>query len=194
MINKDTKYNVKNRSASFVVYKIPESNIRREWQPGESKRISFSELEQLSYQPGGKELMANFLQIVNEEVTETFGINRQPEYDMSEEQVIDLIINGSLDAFLDALDFAPIGVMDLIKKFSVTIPIQDMAKRQALKNKTGFDVDKAIANEQADKSVEETAENQTLKAAISGRRTNTTYKTTTATEKYKIVDKKETIQ
>ena len=193
MINKDTMYNVKNRSASFVVYKIPESNIRREWQPGESKRISFGELEQLSYQPGGKELMANFLQIVNEEVTESFGIYRQPEYDMSEEQVIDLILNGSLDAFLDALDFAPIGVMDLIKKFSVALPIQDIAKRQALKSKTGFDIDKAIANEMADKAAEEAAPaDQTLKSAQTGRRTSTSYKTTT--EKYKVVDKKETVQ
>ena len=193
MINKDTMYNVKNRSASFVVYKIPESNIRREWQPGESKRISFGELEQLSYQPGGKELMANFLQIVNEEVTDTFGIHRHPEYDMSEEQVIDLILNGSLDAFLDALDFAPIGVMDLIKKFSVALPIQDIAKRQALKSKTGFDIDKAIANEMADKAVEEAAPaDQILKPAQTGRRTSTSYKTTT--EKYKVVDKKETIQ
>ena len=192
MINKDTMYNVKNRSASFVVYKIPESNIRREWQPGESKRISFGELEQLSYQPGGKELMANFLQIVNEEVTESFGIRRQPEYDMSEEQVIDLILNGSLDAFLDALDFAPIGVMDLIKKFSVALPIQDIAKRQALKSKTGFDIDKAIANEMADKAAEEAPVDQTLKPAQTGRRTSTSYKTTT--EKYKVVDKKETIQ
>ena len=51
----------------MVVYKIPESNIRREWQPGETKRITFEELEQLSYQAGGKELMANFLQVVEEE-------------------------------------------------------------------------------------------------------------------------------
>lgn len=45
MISKDTMYNVKNRSASIVIYKIPEANIRREWQPGEVKRISYGELE-----------------------------------------------------------------------------------------------------------------------------------------------------
>lgn len=75
MISKDTMYNVKNRSASMVVYKIPESNIRREWQPGETKRISFGELEQLSYQAGGRELMANFLQIIEDEVTNDLGID-----------------------------------------------------------------------------------------------------------------------
>ena len=33
-------YNVKNRSSSMVVYSIPEAGIRREFTPGETKRIS----------------------------------------------------------------------------------------------------------------------------------------------------------
>lgn len=181
MISKDTMYNVKNRSASMVVYKIPESNIRREWQPGETKRISFGELEQLSYQAGGRELMANFLQVIEDEVTNDLGIDNQPEYYMSEQQIIELISNGSLEAFLDALDFAPIGVLDLIKKYSVSLPITDIAKRDALKTKTGFDVDKAIANERADKEVEaaKTSTDNSAPAAASapaGRRTTTNYK------------------
>ena len=32
---------VKNRSASRIVYKIPENNIRREFAPGEVKVISY---------------------------------------------------------------------------------------------------------------------------------------------------------
>ena len=48
-VNKqDTLYDVKNRSASMVVYKIPEDGIRREFAPGESKKIKFGELEKLS--------------------------------------------------------------------------------------------------------------------------------------------------
>lgn len=179
--NRDKKYNIKNRSASVVVYRIPEAGIRRSWNPGEVKRISFNELEQLTYQPGGRELMANFLQIEEEEITQDLGISRPPEYDMSEQQVVELILNGSYDAFLDALDFSPIGVIDLIKKYSVSLPITDMEKRKALKEKTGFDVDKAIENERADKSEEAPAgsktEGQANKAATpSGRRTTTNYK------------------
>ena len=180
MIKKNTMYNVKNRSTSIVVYKIPERNIRREWQPGEIKRISFDELEQLSFQPGGRELMANFLQVVEEEVTRDLGINRQPEYDMSEAQVIDLIKTGSIDAFLDALDFAPEGVLDLIKSFSVSVPLTDMDKRKALKAKTGFDVDKAIVNaslEKDDNVIDTTSSEATSVAP--GRRTNTNYKVVT---------------
>lgn len=187
MISKDTMYNVKNRSASMVVYRIPESNIRREWQPGEVKRISFGEMEQLSYQAGGRELMSNFLQILEDEVTTDLGINREPEYDMSESQIADLILNGSYEAFLDALDFAPIGVIDLIKRYSVSLPITDFAKREALLKKTGFDVDKAIANERADKEAEaaKTSTEPTTTsapAAATGRRTTTSYKVITKQE------------
>lgn len=155
MINQTDVYNVKNRSSSVVVYSIPESNLRRTFAPGETKRIPFSELEKLTYQPGGRELIANFLQIMEEEVTQDLNIHREPEYNMSEAQVRDLILNGSLDAFLDALDFAPIGVIDLIKSLSVSLPITDFKKREALLKKTGFDVDKAIANDKASKESDE---------------------------------------
>ena len=113
MIKQDTMYNVKNRSSSVVVYRIPETNIRREFAPGEVKRIPFGELEKLTYQDGGRELLENFLQILEEEVTSDLNVNREPEYNMSEQQIVDLLKNGSLDAFLDALDFAPIGVIEL---------------------------------------------------------------------------------
>ena len=191
MTSNSKMYNIKNRSTSIVVYRIPELNVRREWQPGETKRISIEEMEKLSYQPGGRELMANFLQVMEEEITAAFGIDRQPEYDMSEQQIVDLIRDGSLDAFLDALDFAPMGVIDLIKKISVDLPISDPAKREALFKKTGFDVDKAIANEKADKEPEvsriETDEKpaeRRVKPATTegGRRTTGNYKVINKTE------------
>lgn len=61
MITQDTIFNVKNRSSSVAVYRIPELNIRREFAPGETKKISFGELEKLTYQSGGRELIENFL-------------------------------------------------------------------------------------------------------------------------------------
>lgn len=57
MINANTIYNVKNRSSSTVVYRIPEDNIRREFAPGETKKIAFGELEKLTYQQGGREML-----------------------------------------------------------------------------------------------------------------------------------------
>lgn len=182
-------YIVKNRSASRVFYKIPEDNIRREFNPGETKRISFEELEKLSYQSGGRELMANFLQIQSEEATKNLGIHTEPEYNMNDEQIIDLIKTGSLDAFLDCLDFAPVGVIDLLKKYSVSVPLADYDKRKALKEKTGFDVDLALKNIQAEKE----EDNNSSITPAAGRRVKPEAEATggrrTAGTNYKIVTK-----
>lgn len=139
-----TMYNVKNRSAGVAVYKIPELGIRRSFAPGEVKQISAEELEKLTYRPGGMAILANFLQIQSEEAIKKIGLNPQPEYHMSERDIAKLMTSGSLDEFLDCLDFAPPGVIDLIKKMSVSLPLNDLAKRNALKEKTGFDCDAAL--------------------------------------------------
>lgn len=177
MAKKMYYYNVKNRSASVVSYKIPEDNIRRRFTPGETKRISYEELLHLSYQPGGRELIINFLQVDSIGVPKSLGINTQPEYYMSENQIVELLKHGSLDQFLDCLDFAPEGVIELIKKFSVELPLTDYDKRQQLKAKTGFDVDAAIANagKEADAQIEESRA-AAAEAPPAGRRTATKYK------------------
>ena len=59
-----TMMKIKNRSASFVVYRAQLDNgnmIRRELQPGETIKVPYEELVKLSYRPGGRQLMENFL-------------------------------------------------------------------------------------------------------------------------------------
>lgn len=147
--------NVKNRSASIVVYAIPEDGIRRSFAPGETKKISYQELEKLTYQAGGMNILTRFLQVQSDDVLKSFNVKVEPEYYMSEQDIAKLITSGSLDAFLDALDFAPTGIIDLIKKFSVSIPLVDVAKRDALKKKTGFDVEAALRNMRAEQEDDE---------------------------------------
>ena len=146
---------IKNRSAGQVTYMIPEDGIRRSFAPGEVKKISSEELEKLTYQPGGKEILIGFLQVIEEEGRQLAGLRVEPEYNMSEADVIKLIKEGSIDEFLDCLDFAPVGVIDLIKKFAISVPLYDMQKRAALKKKTGFDVDAALKNIAAEKEDED---------------------------------------
>lgn len=183
-------YNVKNRSSSMVVYSIPEMGVRREFSPGETKKISYHELEQLSYRSGGRTLMEDYLFISNDEAIADLGLKTEQEYYMNEQQVLDLIQNGSYDEWLDALDFAPAGVIDLIKKFSVELPLNDIRKGEALKNKTGYDVQAAINNLRA-----EQAEMQAQKSeAIPERRVKKEEPTTTTSSnrrttgsKYKVI-------
>lgn len=178
----DIIYKVKNRSASRVGYSIPEDGIRRTFAPGEVKNITYNELLKLSYQPGGREMMVQFLQILSEAGLDKLNIHAQPEYYMSEQQVVDLLRTGTLDAFLDALDFAPVGVIDLIKKFAVQLPLNDMNKRKALYEKTGFDVTKALIHDEESKAPETEEEKVAAAAkaaAPAGRRTAANYKPAT---------------
>lgn len=178
---------VKNRSSNTVSYSIPEDGIRRHFSQGEEKTLPISEMEKLTYRPGGAYLIANYLQIKDAEAIEKLGMNIEPEYNMSVEDVRKLMIEGSLDAFLDCLDFAPAGVIQIIKDLSVKLPLNDVAKRKAIKDKTNFDVDRAIANIQAEKAAElaekgEVAESGEKKRRVqpeekpAGRRTTPNYK------------------
>lgn len=172
---------IKNRSASQIIYTIPELGIRREFSPGETKIIAFDELEKLNWQAGGRELMMSFLQITENKAIEDLSIPTEVEYHMSEEQIIDLLLNGDLDAYLDCLEFAPVGVIDLIKLYAVELPLTDTRKIEALKEKTGFDAAIAYKNKMADLAPEETApaaqeEEKKPAAQTNGRRrTNVSY-------------------
>lgn len=182
---------IKNRSSSLVGYKIPEKNIRREFAPGEVKRVTFEEIQLLSYQPGGLVLLIDFLQ-VNPDVLSALGYSAEPEYYMDENQIKDLLLNGSIDEFLDCLDFAPNGVINLIKQFAVSLPLSDLQKRRALKRITGFDVDKALIHIEEEKEPEAEETTKT-------RRVKTTQETTVANtgrsrrteSKYKVVNRGE---
>ena len=191
MATTDSKrmFTVVNRSTGRVVYKIPEKNIRREFAPGEVKIIGYDELMSLSNQPGGREMMVQYLQIKEDKGLEAVGIRPQPEYFMTEGQIVDLLKTGSLEAFLDCLDFAPSGVIELVKKWALKLPLNDYSKRVALKEKTGYDVDEALKTQQEIAADEEALRNPVAAQAAAtpaattstpatpqGRRTNTSYK------------------
>ncbi len=170
-MDKNKMVKVINKFNGIVGYEVPELGVNRTFYPRESKNISYDELEKLSYLPGGSSILRNYLEITDEEVImELFNIKPEPEYHYSEDDVKKLLITGSLDQFLDCLDFAPPVIIDMIKDMAVTLPLNDMAKREAIKDKIGFDVTKAIEikNTKYDGEVENNVEE---KASTSGRRT-----------------------
>lgn len=145
MLTDEMIVEVTNRDNGSVGYTIPDlNNLHRNFLSGETKKITVNELRKLSYIEGGTYLLKNCLTINNKELVSELLGEVEPEYFYTKEQIVDLMKNGSLDAFLDCLDFAPGGVIDLIKDYAVTNELNDMAKREAILNKTGFDVTKAI--------------------------------------------------
>lgn len=144
---------VTNRSAGLVCYTIPEMGIKnREFQPGETKRISRQELVNLSYLPGGTELIRGYLQVQDEEVRNDLVGRVEPEYNMSAADVKELILHGSMDEWLDCLDFAPDGVIDLIKTLSIELPLTDTKKMETFAEKKGINIARAIQAKKEDEA------------------------------------------
>lgn len=183
-MEKDRIVSVTNRSAGALVYSIDGTNTRRQFAIGETKKVPYSEIEALSWQPGGLKLIAEYLVIKDEEALQTLSEDQnmqiEPEYALDEKGIRELMENGSLEEWQDFLDFAPEGAKDIAKELAVAMPLNDYNKRQALKNQLGFDVDKAIENNKDDEPVAEKAAPQ--------RRTATTE--TKTTRRYNKVVKK----
>ena len=139
--------NVLNRGTAEVGYTLHDSGVRRNWMPNEIKKnMTVNELEQLTYIPGGLKLLQKYLVINDPDVCEYLGLETEPEYFYTEADVRTLLTVGTLDQLLDCLDFAPEGVIDLIKKLSIEVKLNDVSKREAIKSAIGFDVTAAIAN------------------------------------------------
>ena len=119
----------------------------------------------------------------------------EPEYHMSEQDIARVMATGTLDEFLDMLDFAPNGVIDLVKRMAVNPknPLQDYSKIEALKKKTGLDVAAALKNiraeqEEEKKSIDDSGEvkrrvQKETPAATTTRRTAPKYNVVSKEEK-----------
>lgn len=146
MILDTQKIQVANRTGGTLGYRIPEmNNLKRFFLDGETKSIEMGELRKLSWTPGGKTMIEQCLLIKDKDVVnELLNGEVEPEYYLSDKEVENLLIQGSLDELKDAIDFAPEGVVSLIKKLAVDLKIKDIDKRDAIFEMTGFDVTKAI--------------------------------------------------
>lgn len=156
-MNKNTKIKVTNRSGSSLSYTLPDlNNFRRRYAAGESKEVPFEEIQKLTYLPGGDYMLQHYLVIDNIEARDEILGSVELEYNYTEKEVRNLLENGSLDQLLDCLDFAPLGVIDLVKKIATDIKLYDTRKREVIFKKTGYNINNAIMiNEETSETVEE---------------------------------------
>ena len=135
---------VRNRDSGYVGYSIRDLGIWRNFAPGEVKRIPLEELESLQYAPGGEYTLKHLLMINDKDALSVLNITTEPEYFYTEAEVKELLTKGTLDQLKDCLDFAPEGVIELIKKVAVETELPDTLKRAAITKRTGFNIDNAI--------------------------------------------------
>ena len=152
---------VRNRDSGNVGYTIKDLGIWRNFAPGEIKKIPLEELKALQYAPGGEFTLKHLLMIKDKDALSVLNIETEPEYFYTETEIRELLTKGTLDQLKDCLDFAPEGVIEIIKKMAVEIQLPDTLKRTAIFEKTGFNIDNAIMvnkvmDEPAETQIEET--------------------------------------
>lgn len=141
----DNLCEVTNRDSGFVGYRIPDTGVHRNFAPGETKKVPREELKALQYTPGGDFILEHLLTVKDKDfLNDELNIHPEPEYYYTEADIVKLLTTGSLDQLLDCLDFAPEGVIEIIKKKAVELQIPDITKRDAITKKTGFNVNNAI--------------------------------------------------
>lgn len=192
MLDKNTLIKVTNRDNGSVGYTIPDlNNLHRSFSPGEVKEITMEELRKLSYIPGGKGILTKYLVVHNEDAVAELLTAVEPEYYYTEEDVKNLLLNGTLDQLKDCLDFAPEGTINLVTQLAVDLKLNDIAKRKAIQESTGFSVDAAVAIKEADEEEEVDTETKTRRASVptTTATTSTRRTATVTTKKYNVVSK-----
>ena len=144
MLQNTDKIRVENRDNSLVGYTIPETKILRRFNAFETKEIPMGELRQMVQDRGCYNIIINHLIIHSKEAVNELLPGVEPEYFYDLKDVDFLLAKGTDDQLLDALDFAPDGVITLIKEEAVRTELNDMRKRELILEKTGFDVTGAI--------------------------------------------------
>ena len=136
---------ITNRDNGVAGYRVADLNIFRRFSPGETKEVPLSELKALQYTPGGEAMLRDVFVIKDQNALAALNmLDVEPEYYYSAEDVEKLLFEGSLDQLEDALNFAPEGVINLIKDIAVKKEIPDMRKRELITKMTGFGVQNAI--------------------------------------------------
>ena len=157
------KIKIRNRTSGTVLYSVPDLHIRREFAPREEKVVSFEELERLSYQPGGLVMLQHYLVIDDIEARTSILGEVELEYAWTEQDVKNMLLHGSLNQLLDCLDFAPAGVLELVKDLAIKLELNDLSKRGAIDRALGCNITNAIAiNKETNEETESVKENLTI--------------------------------
>lgn len=146
-MSENTNIQVRNLTDHIIVIPDKEMHRRYEFQPEETKTFDRDTLRRLAYLPGVLYLFRNSLSVRDKDLASEFGVSDdtyEHEYKWSRADIDKCLTTGSLDELLDALDFAPEGVVDTIVQRAIELKLNDMAKRKAIQDKTGKNITSMI--------------------------------------------------
>lgn len=111
---------------------------------GQTKKVSLDDLAEINSTEGGRVLLREYLVIGDKAALDFLEMQPEPEYYYSEKEIKKLLTEGSLDQLEDCLNFAPEGVLNLLKDMALEMEIPDVRKRKLIAQKTGFNIDNIL--------------------------------------------------
>lgn len=172
--------NLLDHTTGYIV-ETSNGTVRRFLPAFASFKVKAEELRQLNYTLGGREILRNYIRVGNKSLAAEFGVDvdETPEYNWTEKDVIDCLNSPDINILLDALDFAPKGIKQLIADKAVELEVPDVNKRKAISESLGVDIDGMIKNKHA------YDEQEDEKPKTTRRRTTKSTSTTTRTRRTK---------
>lgn len=177
-VNDTQLIEVQNLTESTVTFNDNDAGLKRRisFNGYETMKLPAGMLRRLNFSRGGSVLLRDYLSVKNRELAKEFGVTDdsfENEYNWTKDDIHEALTKGSLDELKDALDFAPEGVIETIVEVAIAERINDMAKREAIFEKTGRNVDQAIKNAEAEIAAlarEAAAKGEKLESAPTRRR------------------------
>ena len=136
LISDDTLVPIRSIVNCQTGYILPSSGRSRRLMPDVTMRVTAGELRELFFSPGGSILLQNYINVGNKSLAAEFGVPYDAiEYDWTEADVKKCLTEDETDVLLDALDFAPQGIIETLKDDAIKLEINDRAKIKAIADK-----------------------------------------------------------
>ena len=152
LISDDTLVPIRCLGDTDTGYILSTSGRSRRLVQGVTMKVKASELRELYFQPGGAVLIQNYIHVGNKQLALELGVPEDSydhEYSWTAADVAKCLTEYNIDVLLDALDYAPYGIVDFLKDKAIELEIPDNSKIQAITKKTGVDIAAAIRNKHA---------------------------------------------
>ena len=134
---------VTNRDNGEVVVVLSNDKLIH-FNAGETRKISLEDLAEMRSGEGNRVLLKDYLMIKDQQALDYLEIETEPEYFYTKEEIRVLLETGTLEQLEDCLNFAPEGVLDILKDVALSIELPDTRKRKLISQKTGYDIDNII--------------------------------------------------
>lgn len=143
-MNKNMEVVVVNRKQGGLTVIIPDLNVRKRFaKTGAFSTMTVGELEALKVTPGGERVLKEYLKIEDAEVANHILDGQvEAEYNYGEKEIDFLLYKATTEQLLDALDFAPEGVLEIIRAKAIEEWPNTTAKLVAINEKFSISLEK----------------------------------------------------